>query len=146
MTKTLQKIFSSLLILALALALMPAQFVGAIIEPTLISEFEPNPVGTDPSNVSFELSGVPGTAFDLWILSVENDGYNGLVDRASNVTGSFDTNGLAVVSIPDLENPSFTVILTDDFTGSTSTDLEPPRQRNAGSLYARNHFRCCGCF
>jgi len=99
--------------------------------PAFLSEFQPNPAGTDPTNVSFELSGTPSTAFDLWILSIENDGYNGLVDRVSNVTGVFDINGLAVVSIPDLENPSFTVILTDFFTGSTSTDIDPA---NNGTL------------
>ncbi|WP_347923872.1 T9SS type A sorting domain-containing protein [Pontimicrobium sp. SW4] len=91
-----------------------------------INEFEPNPAGTDPSNSTFELKGTPNTTFDLWILSIENDaGYNGIVDRASNVTGSFDANGLAVVTMPDLENPSFTVVLTDAFTGSTGDDLDP---------------------
>lgn len=91
----------------------------------MISEFEPNPAGGDPPTTTYELSGMAGSAFDLWILSIENDGINGTVDRAANVTGSFDSNGLAVVTTPDLENPSFTVILTDAFTGSIGDDLDP---------------------
>lgn len=92
----------------------------------VFSEFEPNPPGSDPATQLVELSGgTPSSSFDLWILSIENDGYNGLVDRASNVTGTFDANGLALVTVNDLENPSNTVILTDNFTGTTSTDIDP---------------------
>jgi hypothetical protein len=91
----------------------------------LINEFQPNPAGGDPATQDIELLGTPGAAFDLFLLSVENDGFNGAVDRSSNVTGTFDSNGLAVVNVPDLENPSNTLILTDSFTGDTSTDLDP---------------------
>jgi len=93
-----------------------AQSAGDI----LISEFQPNPPGADPSNADFELSGPANTAFSGWILSFESDagGSAGTVDRAAMVSGVFDANGLLVVSIPDLENPSFTVALTSDFTGS----------------------------
>lgn len=95
-------------------------------------KFEPNPAGQDPEESTIEIGGgTPSAAFDLWILSVENDSYNGLVDRAANVTGSFDANGLAVVIVPDLENPSFTLILTDSFSGDTTTDLDPA---NDGTL------------
>jgi hypothetical protein len=91
----------------------------------LISEFRPNPPGGDPGNQDFELSnGTAGAAFDLWVISVENDGYNGSLDRVNNIIGSFDANGIASVSIPDLENPSFTVILTDSFTGSAGDDID----------------------
>lgn len=95
-----------------------------------ISEFEPNPAGSDPMDTTFELTGTANTSFDLWILSIESDGFNGLVDRAANVTGSFDANGRAVVMVPDLENPSFTVVLTDAFTGSTMTDIDPANDGN----------------
>lgn len=92
----------------------------------LINEFQPNAAGTDPDPMSFEIKGPAGVPFNLWIVSIENDGYNGMVDSAANVTGTFDSNGLAVVSIPDLENPSFTVVLTDSFTGAVgSTDIDP---------------------
>lgn len=90
----------------------------------IINEFEPNPVGADPMQSTFELKGTANAPFDLWILSLENDGFNGLVDRARNVVGTFDANGLAIVTTPDLENPSFTVILTDNFTGSIGSDLD----------------------
>ena len=61
--------------------------------------------------------------FDLNIISIENDGFNGLVDRATNVTGTYDSNGLAVIDVPDLESPSFTVLLTELLV-ATGTDLD----------------------
>ncbi|MFK7868065.1 MAG: ExeM/NucH family extracellular endonuclease [Roseobacter sp.] len=105
--------------------------LGAVIaEPVAprISEFRPNPAGSDPNPMDVELTGEPGAEFDLWLLSVESDAGNGglgTVDRAANVTGSFDANGIAVVQVPDLENPSFTYILADDFTGTQGqTDFD----------------------
>ena len=93
---------------------------------TLIGEFQPNPTGSDPSTVSVELiGGVPGESFDLWLLSIESDGADGRVDRASNVTGSYDAEGRAVVSIDDLENPSHSVVLTTSFSGAEGVDLDP---------------------
>ncbi|HMC01448.1 MAG TPA: T9SS type A sorting domain-containing protein, partial [Flavobacteriaceae bacterium] len=99
-------------------------FIYSLSFGQLINEFEPNPAGTDPTDTTFELSGTASSSFDLWIISLENDGYSGVVDRATNVTGTFDANGLAVVTVPDLENPSFTVILTDAFTGAITDDLD----------------------
>ena len=96
----------------------------------LLNEFEPNPAGSDPAMQDVELIGTASASFDLWILSIENDGFNGLVDRVNNVSGMFDANGLAVVTIPDLENPSNTVILTDSFTGDTTTDIDPADDGN----------------
>ena len=92
----------------------------------LLNEFEPNPAGTDPSDTTFELLGTPGAPFDLWIPPIENDPGSslGVVDRAANVAGTYDANGLAVVTTPDLENPSFTVVLSSDFTGSLGDDLD----------------------
>ena len=91
----------------------------------MISEIEPNPLGVDPGSQSVELSGgVAGASFDLWFLSLENDGYNGVVDELINITGTYDVSGIAVFSIDDIENPSNTLILTDDFTGSLGDDLD----------------------
>lgn len=106
-----------------AAGLVASAFVGGA-SANIFNEFEPNPAGGDPPNTTFELLGVAGASFDLWILSIENDGFAGIVDRAANVTGTYDANGLAVVDTPDLENPSFTVILTDAFTGSIGDDLD----------------------
>jgi len=98
---------------------------GVIPEPITpqISEFQPNPDGSDPTLISVELTGTPGADFDLWLLSVESDAGNGAgtVDRAENVVGTFDDDGIAVVQVPDLENPSFTYILAEDFTGQVGT-------------------------
>ncbi len=89
---------------------------------TIISEFEPNP-GTGSSISTIELVGVAGSMFDVNVISIENDGFNGVVDRATNVTGVFDANGIAVFDVPDLENPSFTLLLTE-FLVATGTDLD----------------------
>ncbi len=91
----------------------------------LINEFQPNPSGPDPAIVSVELLGPSGASFDGSILSIENDGSGaGIIDRAAAVSGVFDSNGLLTVTIPDLENPSFTLLLVDGFTGSTGVDLD----------------------
>jgi len=100
--------------------------VAPLVQGQFLSEFEPNPAGQDQATQSVELAGgAPSASFDLWIVSIENDGFNGLVDRVSNVTGSFDANGFAVVTIDDLENPSNTLVLASSFSGDTSTDIDP---------------------
>ncbi|MEM6973935.1 MAG: choice-of-anchor I family protein [Pseudomonadota bacterium] len=87
-----------------------------------INEFQSNPDGGDPATQQVELLGDPNTSFDAWIISIESDaGSIGTVDRATNVTGTFDGNGIAVVEIPDLENPSFTLAVVEDFTGTAGT-------------------------
>ncbi len=92
----------------------------------LINEFQPNPTGTDPSDVDIELLGDAGASFTGWILSVETDpgGSTYQIDRATAVSGSFDPEGLLVVSVPDLENPSFTILVTDTFTGALGDILD----------------------
>ena len=118
------------------------QITGDTAEPaaTLISEFQPNPTGADPSDVTFELSGAAGEAFSGWIVSIEGDPSTnpsfamGTIDRAAQVTGTFDANGLLSVTIPDLENPSFTVALLSDFTGSIGDDIDTDDDGTADSL------------
>ena len=101
----------------------------------IFSELEPNPAGGDPTDSTIELFGTALATFDLDIISIENDGFDGSVDRLSNVTGSFDSNGLAVVTVPDLENPSFTVVLSDGATVSIGDDLDV---NNDGNLDVSN--------
>ena len=91
--------------------LIAACAMATTADGALISEFVANPPGDDPATQDFELAGTPLAPFDLWIISIESDGFNGMVDRSTNVMGSYDAGGLAVVTIPDLENPSFTVAL-----------------------------------
>lgn len=63
---------------------------------TLISEFQSNPPGNDPSSQTFKLSGTPGESFDGTIISIESDDTDslGTVDRTTSVSGTFDANGL----------------------------------------------------
>ena len=111
-------------ILSLLVAVSLVAGAAGNVSAQLISEFEPNPAGGDPADTTFELSGTPNAPFGFSILSLENDsGTMGTVDRATAVSGSFDANGLAVVTVPDLENPSFTVVLSQNLI-AIGTDLD----------------------
>ena len=93
----------------------------------LFNEFEPNPAGIDPATQTIEILGTPGDAFSGWVISIESDAVSarGTVDRAEQVSGSFNSDGLLTVDIADLENPSFTLVLVDNFTGSVgSSDVD----------------------
>ncbi|MGK7943146.1 MAG: ExeM/NucH family extracellular endonuclease, partial [Microcystaceae cyanobacterium] len=103
----------------------------------LISEFQPNPTGNDPTQVTFEISGTPGDAFDGVIVSIESDSGSanpGDINNFESVSGTFDANGLLTVTISDLENPSFTVALLSEFTGDTSTDIDTDNDGVADDL------------
>ena len=104
--------------------LLTAMTGAATAAGVFISEFEPNPVGADPDPVSFELMGTPLATFTGAVLSIESDSSTvGSVDRFSAVSGTFDGNGILVLSIPDLENPSFTVVLLEG-TGADLTGVD----------------------
>ena len=95
------------------------------VTAAVISEFQPNPAGADPSTMDVELRGLPGQDFAGVLVSIESDSNApGTVDRVAQVSGTFDANGLLTVSIPDLENPSFTLALLDSYSGDTNTDID----------------------
>lgn len=99
-----------------------------VTHAAVINEFEPNPVGTDPATVNFEILGDPGGTYsDLYVVGIESDLTSiGTLDRVSGpYSGSFDSNGLAVLSIPDFENPSFTAVLLQSAVAPVAgTDLD----------------------
>lgn len=103
---------------ALTVALAPAALAISI------NEIRPNPTGSDPGTQQLELLGVAGESFSGVLLSLESDGANGSVDRLSTISGTFDANGLLLVDINDLENPSNTLVLLDSFSGSQGDDLD----------------------
>jgi hypothetical protein len=107
------------LLLAFALALL-----APAASAQTISEFQPNPPGSDPSTTDVELKGAPGTPFSGTLLSIEDDGANGRIDRLADVSGAFDADGLLVATIPDLENPSFTFVLATGTTASIGDDID----------------------
>ncbi|MEM7627459.1 MAG: PEP-CTERM sorting domain-containing protein [Planctomycetota bacterium] len=91
----------------------------------LINEFEPNPAGGDPAMVSLELLGTPGASFTGAITSIDTDGGTafGVVNSTEPVSGTYDANGLLTVSISDLENPSFILVLSSvGVAGGTDLD------------------------
>lgn len=96
------------------------------ISAAQINEFRPNPPGSDPAQDSLELLGTPNSLFSGVLLSVESDGGSsqGLVDYIKPISGTFDSNGLLVTTIDDLENPSFTLLLVDSFSGNSNSDID----------------------
>ncbi|TWT48477.1 hypothetical protein Pla111_02450 [Botrimarina hoheduenensis] len=88
--------------------------LSAPANPILINEFEPNPSGSDPASVSIELRGPPGGSFTGSLIAVEANLATPTVNRSNAISGIFDTNGLLVVTISDLENPSFTLVLLEN--------------------------------
>ena len=111
-------------------ALVAACFVGtsnSASAQVVFSEFFGNQPGADAATQDIELAGgTPGAAFTFDIISLESDGAAALatVDRLFNVAGTFDAAGLAVVNVADLENPSFTLILADSFSGMLGDNLD----------------------
>ncbi len=99
-------------------------FVGNV-NADLISEFQPNPEGTDPATTQIELWGTAGASLSLTFLTVEAEGAAaGTIDASISVSGSYDSNGLFVFSMNDFENPAFTAFLVSGFTGATGNDLD----------------------
>ena len=91
----------------------------------LINEFEPNPFGADPSTSTIELVGTPGAMLIGTIISIESDATSiGAIDRLEDFSVTFDANGIAVVTMTDLENPSFTLMLIQGSTVSLNDDLD----------------------
>ena len=89
------------------------------------------------------MSGTPGESFDGYLVSIESDSGSsqGIVDRATAISGTFDPNGLLTVEVPDLENPSFTVALLSDFTGTVgTTDIDIDDDGIADDLSAFGRF------
>ncbi len=100
-------------------------FAATASADVMISELQPNPPGTDPATQELELSGMAGDMFTGYVLSVDTDFSPGnTVDRAEMISGTFDSAGLLTVSIADLENPSFTLLVVDTFTGMTGDILD----------------------
>ncbi|PYE85979.1 ExeM/NucH family extracellular endonuclease [Pseudoroseicyclus aestuarii] len=95
--------------------------------PILISEFQPNPSGSDPATQQVELTGTPGATFSGVLVAIEGDagGANpGSINVIETVEGIFDANGILTVTIADLENPSFTLVLADSFAADAGVDLD----------------------
>jgi hypothetical protein len=84
-----------------------------------INEFEPNPFGSDGSTQRVELIGNPGEFFSGSIITIDTDTDTPTIDRATNVAGTFGLNGVLTFSVPDFENPSFTIALLDDSVDPT---------------------------
>lgn len=111
---------------AFAVSLILSSLVSVASAQVWINEFQPNPDGGDPTTQMFELKGTAGNSFNGFLLSIDSDNVSGrgLVDRIYQVGGTFDANGLLTFEGADLENPSITLALVDNFTGDNATDLD----------------------
>ncbi|MEM9823962.1 MAG: T9SS type A sorting domain-containing protein [Bacteroidota bacterium] len=96
----------------------------------VINEFEPNPDGIDSPTQQIEILGTPGAAFSGFFITIESDGNNGTVDRLTEISGTFDGDGILVATVSDLENPSFTAVLATGTTASTGDDIDTNNDGN----------------
>jgi len=103
----------------------------------VISEFEPNPTGADPDLVSFEISGGnPNTAFSGFLSSIDTDPGSalGFLNSVEAVSGIFDSAGFLVLSIADLENPSFVLVLSDTSPGAAGDSVDVDQDGSLDSI------------
>ncbi len=101
-----------------------AMFAATTADATvMINEFDPNPPGSE-SSFNVELIGPVGDSFSGHILSTETDNVSsvGDIQYSQSISGTFDANGLISVSLPDIENPSFSLFLVDTYTGGSELD------------------------
>lgn len=92
----------------------------------IINEFRPNhPLNPDPSMMTIELRGKPGDSIDGFITSLENDNVNkiGRINNVEVARGTFDADGILTFDIPDIHNPSITVILSSAKAGKKEEGL-----------------------
>ena len=105
-----------------------------------INEFQPNPTG-NPDNM-LELLGCAGESFSGWFLDIEGDtdasSTIGVVQGGMQISGTFDSNGLLTVNVGNLEDPSGTYLLVDNFTGTisntTGTDIDSNNDGTADNI------------
>lgn len=96
----------------------------------LINEFSPNPLGKDTATQTIEFIGESYASLnDLTFMSVESDasGNIGVIDFIQqSISIQFDSFGIGLLEIPDLENPSFTLLLGlgGNFTLGQDIDLD----------------------
>ncbi|MEI4233767.1 ExeM/NucH family extracellular endonuclease [Roseovarius sp. D22-M7] len=107
-----------------------------------INEIRPNPFGSDPATQQLELKGMPGAAFSGFLFSLESDfastipPVGNVIDTREAVSGTFDADGLLLATIPDIENPSFTLVLTDDTATATVGDtIDPAAPASLGVIH-----------
>ena len=120
---------------ALIVAAGIATAASAGISP-LINEVQPNQPGSDPSTQSLELRGAAGASFSGVFYSLDTDFSPGqTIDRLEVISGTFDSNGLLVVNIADLENPSATYILASGGTAQIGDAFSGDIAGQFGTVY-----------
>lgn len=79
--------------------------------------------GVIDRDTTVELRGTPGETFTghITFLRYSTQIY---VDQTNSVSGTFDSNGLLLATIPDGTHPTFTIVLSTAFMGSVNDVLD----------------------
>ncbi|WP_422105428.1 BspA family leucine-rich repeat surface protein [Winogradskyella sp.] len=105
--------------------------------PIYISEYQPT---TTNSIQEIEIYGTPGEAFSGAFVVIQGNtdtGEVGVVKGLEIFGGTFDANGLLLTTIPNIANPSHTVVLTSSFSGTVNvTDIDTDDDGVADDLSA----------
>ena len=105
--------------------------------PILISEYQPVDESGNP-NQQIEIIGKAGEPFVGTLVVIEGDvqtGEVGVVKGAYDFSGTFDSNNLLVASIPNIPDPTHTVVLTTSFSGTVNvTDVDTGDNNEEGEL------------
>lgn len=120
------------------IALVVAAAAGTAHADILMNEFAPNPDGSDPAIVDFELIGTPGDSFSVVLYELDSDFVSGSVDREIVIDGMFDANGIYNAQIDDLENPSFVLVLSSVsglLNATVDTDEDGVIDLDFGTVY-----------
>ncbi|WP_435578278.1 HYR domain-containing protein [Gilvibacter sp.] len=104
--------------------------------PILISEYQPITAGSDPQTI--EIKGEPGESFSGVFVIIDGDNSRngrGVVTDVSNISGSFNADGLLTATVPNLTNPTHTAVLTSSFSGTVNeTDIDTNDDGTADDL------------
>ena len=107
---------------------------GSVNAGIIFSEFEPNPHDSDGQTQQIEIYGEALSYYSqLSLLSIEADSNSniGSINAiTSDISGQFNQDGLSFFDIPDLENPSFILMLIQG-SPTLESDLD---QDNDGYL------------
>lgn len=90
----------------------------------------------DPSTQDIEISGIPLGPYAGFLSTIDIDGGTGTIDSQTPISGNYDANGLAVITVGDLENPGFTLVFSTGDGGGLGTDLDAVNDRVLDSVVA----------
>lgn len=109
--------------------------------PIVISEFQPLPTESNNGpNQNIEIKGASGESFVGTFVIIDGDqsrSGRGLVVNATDISGTFNTEGILTASVPNFTNPTHTAVLTSAFNGTVDiTDIDTDNDGTVDDLAA----------